>query len=100
MERLAAAVVNAFAFLALSDEATVNEDEACRMIEALPAELRLCTPAERAALEQAAHVEHARHRFRQLFDRERYLIADRRWRPRRKAQVRGHDAVVHHRQEL
>jgi hypothetical protein len=60
MEHLAAAVVNAFAFLALSDEATVNEDEACRMMEALAAELRLCTPAERAALEQAAYAEHAR----------------------------------------
>ncbi|MEX2175104.1 MAG: hypothetical protein WD872_12135 [Pirellulaceae bacterium] len=60
MEHLASAVVEAFAFLELSDDESVNEDDACRIMESITAELLHCTSAERAALEKAARGEYAK----------------------------------------
>ncbi len=58
MEHLATAVVGAFAFLELSGEESINEDDAMRIMEALAADLQECTPAERAALQSAALAEY------------------------------------------
>ena len=60
MDRLANAVVWAFAFLELSGEESVDEDDAVRMMESMAAELQHCTPAERVALEKAAREEYAK----------------------------------------
>ena len=53
MKRLAEAVVDAMAFLELSDDATVNEDAAVSMLEQLSATLQKASKDEFAALEEA-----------------------------------------------
>jgi hypothetical protein len=57
MNHLAKAVVDAFAFLELSGDDTVDPDDAVRAMEMLTAELRECGPAERQALAKAASDE-------------------------------------------
>jgi hypothetical protein len=57
MNHLAKAVVDAFAFLELSDDDVVDPDNAVEAMEMLTAELRECSPAERQALAEAAKAE-------------------------------------------
>jgi hypothetical protein len=57
MQRLAKAVVDAFAFLELSGAAEIDPDTAVKVMEMLTQDLRTCSPREQAALQQAAHAE-------------------------------------------
>ena len=54
MEHLARVVVQAFAFLDLSDEDAIDLDAAGNAMEDLTSYLRNCTPKERQALNDAA----------------------------------------------
>jgi len=54
MENLARAVVQAFAFLDLSDDDAIDPDAAVKAMEDLTSYLRNCTPEERQALKNAA----------------------------------------------
>lgn len=58
MDHLAKAVVECFAFLALSDDDVIDADDAMRVMESLTAELRQCDEAERHALRNAALAWH------------------------------------------
>ena len=57
MNALASAVVHALAFLELSDDDVINPDSACSAMEMLAVDLQECTPAEKAALQQAINNE-------------------------------------------
>lgn len=54
MEHLAKAVVQAFAFLDLSNDDAIDPDAAVNAMEDLTSYLRDCTPDERQALNDAA----------------------------------------------
>lgn len=58
MDALAKAVVDAFAFLELSDEETIDPDSAMEAMEMLTADLQQCTDAEKAALKKALDAEY------------------------------------------
>jgi hypothetical protein len=58
MQRLAKAVVDAFAFLELSGDSEIDPDTAVKAMEMLTYDLRKCSPEERAALAQAAGAEY------------------------------------------
>jgi hypothetical protein len=54
MKALARAILETAAFLDLSDDSSVNEDDAVRALEAMAAALESATPQEKAALREAA----------------------------------------------
>jgi hypothetical protein len=64
MDALAKAVVDAFAFLELSDDETIDPDSAVEAIEMLTHDLQKCTDAEKAALKKALDAEYMAQKFR------------------------------------
>jgi hypothetical protein len=58
MDALAKAVVDAFAFLELSDDETIDPDAASEAMEMLAYDLQKCTDAEKAALKKALDAEY------------------------------------------
>ena len=58
MKTLAKVVIDALAFLELSGEDVVDSDAAVAAMESLAADLRQCSPEERAALTAAVRAEY------------------------------------------
>lgn len=58
MDALAKAVVDAFAFLELSADETIDPDSAVEAMEMLTYDLQQCTDVEKAALKKALDAEY------------------------------------------
>ena len=69
MKHLARAVVESFAFLEVSDDDTVDPDDAASAMEGMSATFSECSTAERKALaaaeafKEASHLSHAKSRW-------------------------------------